>query len=241
MPSTLPNVSGAVSPETRTKIEDVAPLASFPDDYIQVARLTAPNATKAGLIREYNQLLQAGNYTEATTFLANHTELNECRVTLDTYNRIVDEIKALEVFFDGDIQSFIEQIAQEEVGIDDSSASATNSYSSQKIESLIAQVSRQISKMNNIQTIKLAKDSDWTGSGPFTQTVSITGYQGDTVTANDRPEIYYNSQHVTSATDMESYAEQCGYISKIETAAGSLVATAFSKPTMDIYIDVKGV
>ena len=46
---------------------------------------------------------------------------------------------------------------------------------------------------------------------------------------------------MTTAAEMELYAEECGYISSIDTSNGFLRATAYNKPTLNIYIDVKGV
>jgi hypothetical protein len=61
-----------------------------------------------------------------------------------------------------------------------------------------------------------------------------------TVTAQDRPEIYFNKSNVAFA-DAEDYVEQCGYIMSIETGANCLNLVAYEPPALNITIDVKGV
>lgn len=100
---------------------------------------------------------------------------------------------------------------------------------------------RMIGRMNNIQTITVPA-SDWQGSSvSYYQDISITGYQGAQVTSSDRPEIFFNTDNVAQ-NNAEAYAEQCSYINKVQTRDdGKIRVLAYEKPTMDIYIDVKGV
>lgn len=104
-------------------------------------------------------------------------------------------------------------------------------------------------KMNRIQTLAFPAAS-WVGpnaNGLYTQIIVITGYDGTTPTADDRPEIFFNADKarekgvITSASDYEDYMECCGYISSFITGTGTLRATAFDKPDMDIWVDIKGV
>lgn len=112
------------------------------------------------------------------------------------------------------------------------------SYS--QVKAMVDQVDYKINKMNNVQTLTVPA-SGWTGSsGPYTQSIAITGYEGSDVTAADRPEIFWNTEGVSQA-DAEAYAEQCSFINKIETGSNVLNLSAYDKPTMDIKIDVKGV
>ena len=101
----------------------------------------------------------------------------------------------------------------------------------------------RVAKMNNIQTLHFAA-TDWTGSGPYTQTLNnVVGYNDAPITATDKPEIFYNAEAagISTVDAYETYAEECGYISKIATGAGTLTATAYAQPTMEIYFDLKGV
>lgn len=222
-------------------IRQQAPLATFPDGYIQVPKLTAPTAAEAALIIQYNSALAQGDTATCQSILTNNPNLNNCRITVNNYNTIIDELRAIEMYYNEEVQTAISAATAAASGINDSTPSNVSTYSSNKVNALINDVSRQISKMNNIQSVKFDKGNAWTGSGPYTQSKSITGYGGDAVVSTDRPEIYYTSKHLSSVSDMEDYEEQCGYISRIETGNGVLIATAYERPTMDIYVDVKGV
>ena len=210
-------------------IREAAPLSTFPDGYIEVSKLTAPTSEEAALIVQYNEALSQGDYATCQQILANNPNLKNCRISVDAYNTIIDEIKAIEMYYMERVDTFVTELAAHTVGIDDSSSSATNTYSSAKID-----------KMHNIQTLQIPA-ANWVGtSAPYTQSISITGYGGTAVTAADKPEIFFNTSSVAVA-DAEDYAEQCAYIYNIATGAGVLNLTAYEKPTFDIYIDVKGV
>ena len=104
-----------------------------------------------------------------------------------------------------------------------------------------------INKMNNVVQVTFTGGigtGKWvldSGTGYYTQTkTGITGYNGASITASDKPEVFYNASSVTKA-NAEDYAEQCGYINSISTGAGSVTARAFDAPTMNIVVDLKGV
>lgn len=106
----------------------------------------------------------------------------------------------------------------------------------------LSNVADMVAKMNNVQSV-LIPASDWTEDqtdGYYKQTVSILGYNNSPVTAQDKPEIYFNKSNV-AFDDAEDYVEQCGYIMSIETGANCLNLVAYEPPTLNITIDVKGV
>ena len=75
--------------------------------------------------------------------------------------------------------------------------------------------------------------SGWSSSVPYTQTVSIQG-----ILATDVPVVDVVLSSTTSTA--KSQLEAWGYVSKIETAAGSITATCLEeKPTIDIPIQLK--
>ena len=135
------------------------------------------------------------------------------------------------------------------VADDEEEASSAMAYSGAKTEALITEAKNdlqsQINRMNNITALTLTVNG-WTpeGTGVYVQTIEFTGYDDAVITADDRPEIFYDDMDSTeeqTQTNMELYAEECGFISKIETIAGGLKATAHNLPTMNINLLVKGV
>lgn len=75
--------------------------------------------------------------------------------------------------------------------------------------------------------------SGWTSAAPYTQTVNISG-----ILATDVPivDVVLSSTTSTAISQLEAW----GYVSKIETAAGSITATCLEeKPTIDIPIQLK--
>ena len=99
---------------------------------------------------------------------------------------------------------------------------------------------RMSSDMNNVISIQLPA-SGWTGSGPYTQTVNKDRSNNSLpYTSADRPEVYFD-RSVHPFADRELYAEECGYIDTIETGNGTITASAYAPPTLDVYINLKGV
>lgn len=75
--------------------------------------------------------------------------------------------------------------------------------------------------------------SGWTSSAPYTQTVSVQG-----ILATDVPvvDVVLSSTSSTAISQLEAW----GYVSKIETADGSITATCFEElPAIDIPIQLK--
>lgn len=73
----------------------------------------------------------------------------------------------------------------------------------------------------------------WTGSGPYTQTVAISG-----ILATDMPHIMpaYSSNNATAIAQKEAWSK----VSKAEAAAGSITFTCFEeKPTAAIPIQIE--
>ena len=116
-----------------------------------------------------------------------------------------------------------------------------------QVTGITDQIERRIAKMNNIVPV-IFEENHWVEADPtgdldlWVQTINITGYMGDAVTENDRPETFYDASHYGS-TDMDDYIEQCSHVYRITTGNGTISAYAYGAepPTMDIYVDVKGV
>ena len=114
------------------------PLAAFPDNIIAVPKISAPTEAQLQLILEYNQYVAAGNLTAANAIISANPDLNNCRMTTDDYNTIIDEIKAIEIFFNDQVQDFIDtaeaRAAQAPMGLDDTTISDQTTYTSTKME-----------------------------------------------------------------------------------------------------------
>ena len=77
--------------------------------------------------------------------------------------------------------------------------------------------------------------SGWSSNAPYTQTLSIQG-----ILATDVPvvDVVLSSTTSTAVSQLEAW----GYVSKIETADGSITATCFEElPAIDIPIQLKAV
>ena len=94
--------------------------------------------------------------------------------------------------------------------------------------------------VNGVISIQLSA-SGWMGSGPYTQTVTKDRSNNPLpYTSADRPEVYFD-RSVHPFANRELYAEECGYIDTIETGNGTITASAYAPPTLDMYINLKGV
>lgn len=122
-------------------IHDEAPLASFPDSVIAVSKVSAPSEAETTQIINYNAALAVGNYAVCQQILANYPNLLNCQITSTTINTIIDEIKAIELYYNGSISQMISEAAAHAGQINDSSASTITTYSSSKINELISSLS----------------------------------------------------------------------------------------------------
>lgn len=73
----------------------------------------------------------------------------------------------------------------------------------------------------------------WTGSGPYTQTVTVTG-----ITSSDEPivDVSLSDDNATAATELEAWS----MVSKITTGTNSITAVCLEdKPTVNLNIRIK--
>lgn len=78
--------------------------------------------------------------------------------------------------------------------------------------------------------------SGWAGSGPYTQDVAVTG-----MLAVYAPIITRGKPATESAANYKAIKKQWGFIDNAESGAGKITFTAYTKPTIDIPINIKGV
>lgn len=91
-----------------------------------------------------------------------------------------------------------------------------------------------VAKKSTLHTATLDKD-DWTGSGPYTQTVTVTG-----IASTDEPivDVLLSSNNATAVAELEAWA----MVSKITTSTNSITAVCLDdKPEVDLNIRLRRV
>lgn len=96
-----------------------APLSNFPDEFCHLSRMTDPDATVLKLIVEYNTKSANGDLEGCQALLRNNPKLADCQFSSLRMNQLLDEIVATQKFFLEEVQTFINNIAQNKVGISD--------------------------------------------------------------------------------------------------------------------------
>ena len=77
--------------------------------------------------------------------------------------------------------------------------------------------------------------SGWSGSGPYTQKVTVSG-----VASGDEPTVDVNLASASTEAAIEELEEAWAMVKKGSTASGAITFTALEKPTINIPIKVKG-
>lgn len=108
----------------------------------------------------------SNNNVTARTILDNNEELANCLFNADKYNWMRDAIIAMERYYLNDVQTMVEGIAANTIGIDDTNSQNspnTNGYSISKITAMVDGTSTDVT---------LSPDT-WKGSvAPFTYDIS---------------------------------------------------------------------
>lgn len=115
---------------------------------------------------QYNTAIMSNNNVTARTILDNNGELANCLFNADKYNWMRDAIIAMERYYLNDVQTMVEGIAANTIGIDDTNSQNspnTNGYSISKITAMVDGTSTDVT---------LSPDT-WKGSvAPFTYDIS---------------------------------------------------------------------
>ena len=237
--------------EIGDRIKEQAPLSFFPDAILSVKKLSAPTAAQVQYILAYNAAAAASNWTECRAILNDHPELERCRVSTTDYNTIIDEIKAIELYYQEEMEAHFDALeaevarrAQIAIGINDGAASDSTSYSSNKIEDMVNSLDDKMNHISHVSlplvgwkdangaTIRpLAEDEENPFTAPYTQIVAVAGMGADSY-----PLWYYDGEPTA-----DQYETFC-YVSSMETGANELVTftCASDLPIADINIMIKG-
>lgn len=222
---------------TLASIKKSAPRSNFPQTVLTMSEVSAPNTKQLQYIAQYNQAAASGDWTKCKEILASAQsdssvgDLNKCKISSEGFNTLVDEIKAVELYYNSEmdtyftnLKNYVDKCATSELGISDSTSSTTTSYSSAAIDKKLAAITTIASV-----TVKAASWSKQS-NGTYTQTVSVSN-----MTANSYP-LWYISGTPTA----EQYESFC-YISSMTTASGKVTFTCASDvPTVDLTIMIKG-
>lgn len=93
-----------------------------------------------------------------------------------------------------------------------------------------------INRANGKKTVTLTS-TGWSASAPYTQSVAVPG-----MTAEDLPIPSLDVSGATSEANKRQLRKQYSWIDYYDTSDGSIQFTArFTKPTMNLTIDLKGV
>jgi len=90
-------------------------------------------------------------------------------------------------------------------------------------------------KLRNKRELLLKAD-DWSGKGPYTQTVVVSG-----ITAEDEPELGKALKGTETIEEVKAYNKAFGLLYHGETRNGQVIFQAYKKPVMDITLLLKGV
>lgn len=228
--------------EIGDRIKDQAPLSFFPDEIISVNKLSAPTAAQLALIMQYNAAASRNDWATCQQILSDNPGLKNCRITSTDYNTIIDEIRAIELYYNQEMEQHFADLQSEtfrQARIDDSQASDGSTFSSNKINSLldriehISHVPVPLVGWTDAQgrTIrKLQEDESNPFVAPYTQSISIQGMRN-----NSYPLWYYDGEPTA-----EQYETFC-YVSSLETRTDQIKLTCSSDiPQADIRIMIKG-
>lgn len=214
-----------------------APRSNFPSTILKMSEVSAPNTAQLKYIAQYNAAAAEGDWTTCKDILNNAKadvtagDLSGCKITSEGFNTLVDEIKAVELYYNSqmdsyfsELKTYIDKCSQETLGLDDSTSSSKTSYSSEKIDSLLAAITT-ITEVA-VSASKWTKNSD----GTYSQTCTAAN-----ITADSNPDWYLKGN--PSAEEYESFC----YISSMETKNGSVTFSCASDvPTNDLTIMIKG-
>lgn len=218
-------------------IRESAPRSNFPSTILKMNNVTAPNTAQLKYIAQYNAAAADGDWTTCKEILekakadASAGDLSGCKITSEGFNTLVDEIKAVELYYNSEMDNYfaeltayVDKCGQESLGLDDSTSSTKTSYSSEKIDSLLA----AITTITEVTVLASAWTAD--SSGRYTQTCTV-----ENITAESYPDWYLKGS--PTADEYESFC----YISSMETNDGSVTFTCASDvPTHDLTIMIKG-
>ena len=238
----------AIEPKSENYVD--LPLTNFPIKEDTMKRMTDVNAVLMPVVRQYNTYFADGNLAACNDLLKNNPDVLDCFFNADKWNWTRDAIIAIQRFFSEEVVTFINNVAQNTVGINDSPTSEQASlvlYSAEKVDSLITLLTQKVDdnhnevndKINKIEAVKTAtlSASGWSNTVPYTQSISVAG-----TSANDRPIISIYLGISPTAVNVKAQNKAWGMVDRAVSSTNTITFYCYNKkPTVDFSVQIKGV
>lgn len=210
-----------------TKSYPQYPRSNFPDKVDDFATMQDPSPYQMSIVQQYEKLVANGDVDGAAVLIKQNPDLDKSLFNAQKFNYISDGLKATQQFFKDDVETYVADLFQHTVGIDDDAegkAKETNSYSAKKIEYLI----------NKCTTVTLPA-AEWNDTAPFKQKLEIDG-----ILSYHTPFISVDSSQ--SKTEQKVQKKQFSkHVDRAMTYDGYIeFECEESKPTIDICLIIKG-
>lgn len=230
------------------------PLTNFPAGEDTWNRMMDINTVLLPLMKQYNAYAEAGNLSAANKIIQDNPDLLDCLFNAEKFNWLRDAIIAMERYYLEDVQTFIMNVAQNTVGINDSPTdeqAVTVAYSAKKVKELLAEIrqligtadghlkvlAKTVDKLHRRRTLTLTA-AGWSPSYPYTQTVAADG-----VTADDSITVIgVNIPDGSTADQVKAWNKAAGVLMHNPggVGAGSITFKAYKKPAADVTVITEG-
>ena len=211
---------------------DDLPLTNFPDAEDDWARMSDATASLMSVITQYNNYYASGDIDSCNELLESNPTLLNTIFNADKWNKIRDAIIALERYYLEEVETFIETVGQNTIGINDNpdeDEKVTNAYSAKKIDEIISDIT-------GVKTVWLPQ-SGWSSDSPYSQTVSVSE-----VTSNDKPIISVYIYDGLSASEVKARNKAYSCIDRADTGDGEITFYCYNKkPATGFNVAIKGV
>ena len=222
----------AIEPKTETYID--LPLTNFPVSEDTPIRMNDVDAVLMPVVLQYNQYYAAGNLAACNTLLSNNPNLVKCLFNADKYNWLRDAVIAIQRYYLEDVQTFINTVAQNTIGIEDNPTEEQMNfvtYSAKKINNTILDL---IDKINCATGILLATNipipmDSWTDVVRDDGFKYSWTYENENILETDEVLVYFNNASMISASKAMIVVDEDG-------SAGVFNLIAAKKPKTDLTI-----
>ena len=237
-----------IEPATQKYVD--LPLTDFPVKEDTRKRMMDINSVLMPVVTQYNSYFAQGNLAACNDLIKNNPDVLDCFFNAEKWNWTRDAIIAIQRFFLEEVVVFVNNVAQNTVGINDDPTAEQASlvaYSAEKVDVLITLLTQKVddnltetnAEINKIEAVKTAKllVSGWTSDIPYTQAVSVPG-----TTENDRPIISVYHGESPTPNDVKAQNKAWGMVDRAVSSTNAITFYCYNKkPTVDFSVQIKGV